>query len=166
MFAILTAAIAELTSLVLRPLTGVGMRSFRFALSLVALVGSLLASGCSDDLNLGAVHGKITLHGSPVPFAYVQFTPVDPPGTYGAAYSDINGEYVLQFSKSREGAPIGKHEVLVRTSTRDEIQVEDKTTGLMVTPQLPKGYQEKLETKFQREVQEGDNEIHFELNQK
>lgn len=125
-----------------------------------------VASGCSDGLNLGTVHGKVTQNGTAVPFAYLQFTPIDPPGTYGAAYSDADGKYALQFSQTRQGAPVGRHRVLVRTSKVDEIQVEDKSTGKMVTPPLPEGYKPNLEVEFEREVKSGDNAIDLELSQK
>lgn len=123
------------------------------------------AAGCSREPELGTVRGTITQNGSPIPFAYVQFTPVDPPGTYGSAYADESGSYSLQFSKHRAGAPVGKHEVLIRTARKDEIQVEDKSTGLMVTPKLPEGYKANVELVFDREVLAGENEIDFDLNE-
>lgn len=55
-------------------------------------------------------------------------------GTHGAAYSDADGKYELLFSKTQKGALVGQHQVTVRTAGRDEIQVEDEKTGLMVTP--------------------------------
>lgn len=131
-----------------------------FALSLILLVG-----GCGHDgPELGEVSGTVTMNGKPVPFAFVKFQPVEPPGTYGSAYADKDGKYELQFSMSRQGAPVGQHEVTIRTPKKDEIQVEDKTTGKMVTPALPAGFVENLEKQFSREVQSGDNKIDFELS--
>ena len=51
----------------------------------------------------------------------------------------------------------------IRTASLDEVQVEDKATGLMVTPPLPDGYKPKLEVTFEREVQRGRNTIDFDL---
>jgi hypothetical protein len=132
----------------------------------VGLLAALTSlAGCDRGPELGTVKGKVTQNGVPVPFAYLQFTPVDPPGTYGSAYSDADGNYSLKFSRTRDGAPVGKHEVLLRTSRKDEIQVEDKSTGLMVTPKLPEGYKANVELVFDREVFSGNNEINFDLKE-
>lgn len=126
---------------------------------------ALVAVGCSRGPELGTVRGQVVQDGAPIPFAYLQFTPVDPPGTYGSAYADENGNYTLQFTETRAGAPVGKHEVLLRTARKDEIQVEDKSTGLMVTPKLPDGYKANIELVFDREVLSGENVIDFDLKE-
>ncbi|MFM7058984.1 MAG: hypothetical protein ACKO2P_18900 [Planctomycetota bacterium] len=64
--------------------------------------------GCSDGPPLGTVSGKVTQGGQPIPFAYVQFQPTDPPGTYASAYTDVEGQYELRFSESRNGALVGR----------------------------------------------------------
>lgn len=129
----------------------------------MASLGSLLLTGCSDGPSLGKVHGQVTLNGEPVPFAYVVFQPIEPKGAYGAAYSDAEGRYELLYTRNRKGALVGKHAVTVRTSSLDEIQVEDKKTGLMVTPKLPREYRAKLEAQFERQVAAGDNPIDLEI---
>lgn len=127
------------------------------------IVGSIWLAGCSDGPELGEVTGTVLQNGQPVPFAYVMFQPIDPPGTYASAYTNTEGEYELQFSPSANGAMIGRHEVTIRTSSKDEIEVEDKATGKMVVPPLPQGYQERLQVQFEREVQPGDNLHDFEI---
>jgi hypothetical protein len=125
----------------------------------------LMAGGCGrKGQELGFVTGTVTLNGSPVPFAFVQFQPIDPPGTYGSAYADPKGHYELQFTKSSKGAPLGKHEVTIRTPKKDEIQIEDEATGKMVLPDLPPGFVEKLEKRFAATVEPGSNSIDFELS--
>ncbi|MFM7058801.1 MAG: carboxypeptidase-like regulatory domain-containing protein [Planctomycetota bacterium] len=119
--------------------------------------------GCSDGPPLGTVSGKVTQGGQPIPFAYVQFQPTDPPGTYASAYTDVEGQYELRFSESRNGALVGRHEVTIRTAALDEIQVEDRETGKLVTPALPAGYQPKLELKYERAVEAGANTHDFQL---
>ena len=138
------------------------MRSF--SLQVLALC-VLAISGCSDGPELGAVTGTVSQGGKVIPFAYVVFQPVDPPGTYGSAYTDAEGKFVLQFSPTKEGAMVARHEVTIRTAAKDEIQVEDRKTGLMVTPPLPDGYKEKVELVFEREVKSGDNVIDFDLTE-
>lgn len=123
----------------------------------------LMVAGCSDGIKIGRVQGAVTWAGQPVPFAYIEFQPIEPRGTYGAAYTDVNGKYDLLFDKKRKGALVGQHQVTIRTSAVDEIQVEDKQTGKMVTPALPQGYRPKLQVQFDREVKSGINEVNFEL---
>jgi hypothetical protein len=129
------------------------------------VLSSFFAAGCSKGPEIGEVEGVVKWNGQPVPFAYVVFQPVDPPGTYGSAYTNESGEYRLQFSESRNGALVGKHKVTIRTSAKDEIEVEDRTTGKMIKPPLPKGYQEKVELTFDREVASGENSVDFDLAQ-
>lgn len=136
------------------------LRSSSLPLSL-ALSGFFL--GCSDGPDLGIVTGKVVQQGKPIPFAYVQFQPTDPPGTYGAAYTGVDGVYNIRFTEDKDGAPVGKHRVTVRTAAIDEIEVEDKTTGLMVAPELPDGYKAKLELEYDREVKSGSNEIDLDI---
>lgn len=121
--------------------------------------------GCSNGPELADVSGKVTQDGRPIPFAYVIYQPVEPPGTYASAYTDADGNYSVQFTESREGALIGRHEVTVRTAGLDEIAVEDRTTGRMVTPVLPVGYRPKLQLVYAREVQSGSNVIDLDLAQ-
>jgi hypothetical protein len=75
----------------------------------------------------------------------------------------VDGRYELQFSESRNGALVGRHEVTIRTAALDEIQVEDRETGKLVTPVLPAGYKPKLELKFERAVEAGDNTVDIQL---
>lgn len=128
-----------------------------------AALCSLVLVGCSDGPELGTVSGTVSQGGKAIPFAYVVFQPVDPPGTYGSAYTDAEGKFVLQYSPSKQGALVARHEVTIRTAAKDEIQVEDRKTGLMVTPPLPEGYKEKVELVFDREVKSGDNVLDFDL---
>lgn len=140
------------------------MQSHKLVLGLGLGVVSLAGlGGCSDGPEIAGVKGKVTWNGQPVPFAYVVYQPVDPPGAYGAAYTNAEGQYELLYTKSKKGALVGQHQVTVRTSSVDEIQVEDKKTGKMVTPPLPPGYKPKLEVQFDRAVESGGNEIDLEL---
>lgn len=140
------------------------MRHQRALIAATLLLIPLAWAGCSENgPPLGSVSGTVTWNGEPVPFAYVVFQPVEPKGAYGAAYSDADGRYELLYSRDRKGALVGRHAVTVRTSSVDEIQVEDKKTGLMVTPPLPKGYRPKLERQFERQVAVGDNAIDLEI---
>ncbi len=133
----------------------------RRILGLLLMIGA--AAGCSEGPELGEVSGTVSMGGKPIPFAYVVFQPVDPPGTYGSAYTLIDGTYEIQFSQSRSGAMVGQHKVSIRTAGLDEVEVEDKKTGLMKKPDLPEGYKAGLELEFDREVRSGGNVHDFEL---
>lgn len=136
----------------------------------LSLSGSLLAllvlAGCQRGSELGTVHGKVTQNGTPVPYAYVKFQPLKPRGTYGSAYTDAAGVYSLQFSKSRHGALVGQHSVSIRPAKRDEIDLDEKSTGRTQTKPQPKGQREELNSEFERDVKAGDNRLDFELSQK
>src|SRR5690349_20864093 len=84
--------------------------SARKTLVVAGLAATTWLAGCSDGPELGDVTGKVLQNGQPVPFAYVMFQPIDPPGTYASAYTNVDGEYELQFSPSANGAMIGRHE--------------------------------------------------------
>ncbi|WP_157605203.1 hypothetical protein [Schlesneria paludicola] len=132
----------------------------------LAAISLTMAAGCERGPHLGTVKGQVTMNGTPVPFAYVKFQPIAPRGTYGSAYTDAKGVYSLQFSQTRQGALVGKHNVSVRTSKRDEMEVEDKSTGLLVVTQLPSGYKENMQVQYERDVKSGHNVLDFELSQK
>lgn len=140
------------------------MRLFKSSLIPVSMsLSSFFVAGCSRGPEVGEVEGVVNWNGQPVPFAYVVFQPVDPPGTYGSAYTNEHGHYTLQFSESQNGALVGKHKVTIRTSGKDEIEIEDRATGQMVLPPLPEGYREKVELTFDREVASGENSVDFDL---
>ena len=140
------------------------MRCGRFVPNVTVLAIGLVLSGCSKGPDLGTVRGVVSQDGIPIPFVLVQFQPVEPRGPYSSAYTNEDGHYELRFSQSRRGALVGSHEVTLRAARRDEIQVEDKTTGLMVTPELPENYKENLEVKYEEVVSLGDNVIDFDLD--
>lgn len=135
-----------------------------FSIRFLVVAFPLFCCGCSNNgPELGEVRGTVTMGGTPVPFVYVQFQPVDPPGTYGAAYTRADGTYELQFSTSRFGAQVGRHQVKVKTSPLDDLEVEDKSTGFMKRPDLPEGFRPNVEQEFERNVSPGLNKHDFEL---
>ena len=140
------------------------MRCDQLFPTLVVVAIGLFVPGCSTGPNLGTVSGVVSQDGIPIPYVLVQFRPVEPRGTYASAYTDVSGHYELRFSQTKRGALVGRHEATLRTSKRDEIQIEDKSTGLMVTPKLPENYKGNLELKYDEVVSSGDNVIDFDLD--
>lgn len=126
--------------------------------SITLLLLVVLTSGCQRGPALGTVSGTVKVNGKPMPYAYIVFQPIDPPGTYGSAYADEDGEYHLRFSVHRDGAPVGKHQVSIRAAKGDELP-DDASPGTRI--HLPEKYNDQSE--LVREVKRGHNEIDFEL---
>ncbi len=119
---------------------------------------AVLVTGCQKVPALGTVSGEVRVNGQPLPYAYVVFQPIDPPGTYGSAYTDEDGQYELTFSRYRQGAPLGKHQVSIRAAHGDELP-EDAPAAVRIL--LPERY--NANTELEREVKPGHNEFDFEL---
>lgn len=124
-------------------------------LSIAFIIGLM---GCQKGPALGTVTGTVRVNGRPLPYAYVVFQPIDPPGAYGSAYADESGEYVLQFSRSRSGAPVGKHSVSIRAARGEELEDGDVRLARV---QVPEKYNSA--TELQREVKPGRNVHDFDL---
>lgn len=130
----------------------------RHLLALVAIVFWCGPAGCNRGPDLGTVRGTVKVNGQVLPHAYVVFQPIDPPGAYGSAYADDQGEYDLQFSRHRNGAPVGKHRVSIRAANRDELP---EGSPAAATIKLPAKY--NSETELIREVVPGHNDHDFDL---
>jgi hypothetical protein len=119
---------------------------------------ALFASGCGRGPDLGTVTGTVRVNGQPLPFAYVRFQPVNPPGTYGSAYTDKEGKYELKFSKAYDGAPVGQHRITIRPPAGEELPDDARGAGAY---QLPEKYTSGAEVV--REVKPGHNVHDFEI---
>ena len=126
-----------------------------------SLFGLLLLAltGCQRGPALGTVEGTVRVNGRPLPHAYVVFQPISPPGAYGSAYADKDGEYVLQFSRSRNGAPVGKHRVSIRAARNEEVDDSSVAATQIVIPD-----KFNSATELEREVKAGHNVHDFNLD--
>lgn len=80
--------------------------------TLLLILGSMpLLSGCSDAPELVQIQGLVTRGGKPQPNLILQFHPVDGRPSWGK--SDAEGKFQLNYSKSYEGARVGKHRVFI-----------------------------------------------------
>ena len=122
----------------------------------------VLGAGCGDS-DLGRVTGTIHLDGQPLQDAMVTFYPIASESAVksgdrgGASYgrTDANGEYELIYSRTKKGAEIGEHRVVI--TTLEEGGGGDYGPG---TPEkLPKKY--NVETALTAEVKPGSNVIDF-----
>lgn len=126
-------------------------------LFLAAMACSCVA-GCGDKgPELGRVEGTVTLDGSPLAGARVEFQPQQG-GSPSYGSTDEAGHYELIYSVDRPGALLGSHEVRI-TTFREE---SDGTGPPTVIPEkAPPRY--NSETELTREVKPGDNPLDFPL---
>jgi hypothetical protein len=124
----------------------------------MSLAVAAVLAGCGGGPEIGDVTGTVRVNGQPLPYAYVVFQPVDPPGAYGSAYTDKDGRYRLQFSPSRHGAPVGRHQVSIRPAGRDELPGDAPPSARV---RLPERFNSASE--LFRDVKPGENVHDFEL---
>jgi len=118
-----------------------------------------LLTGCGESgPPLGEVTGKVTLDGEPLPHARIEFQPVEEGKSPSYAYTNDAGEYELRYGRDQLGAVVGEHRVRI-TSYREERH--DDGTFTVVPERVPTKY--NSQTTLTRTVEEGSQEINFEL---
>jgi hypothetical protein len=91
----------------------------RLRACLLSLVLALLLAGCGKGYKTAPVSGKVTLGGSPLPNAMVQFVPEGAggkgplPSSVGTTDKDGHYSLVLDNSSKTKGAVVGKHKVII-----------------------------------------------------
>lgn len=128
----------------------------------LGLAAGVLLAGCggADGPELGAVSGRVTLDGRPLPNAVVQFQPIGTSGTYSAGRTDADGHYRLHYTRDRNGAIIGTHRVSVSTAAAD---AEDEQGNSSPVPErVPAQY--NGESILTHDVKAGNNTIDLELS--
>jgi hypothetical protein len=120
-------------------------------LSLVMLV----ASGCIGSEKFAPVSGKVTLNGTPLAHATVNFLPLAKPGSIDAGESsagktNAQGQFTLTSSTGRKGALVGRHRVSI--SALDQRAGEHDTRpprgGWPKADKVPIRYNSKSELTF------------------
>ena len=115
----------------------------------LALLIAIAAVGCSSKIRLAEVGGTVTKGGKPQKNVWVQFA-LATGGRPAEGRTNGEGRYKLDYSRGREGAPLGTHRVTVMTG--GDIDAE----GNEVTPR-------KVAFKGEFEVKSGANAIDIEL---
>ena len=143
------------------------MTNTRFLpLGAIPLLVSLLLAGCGGSSEkLAPVHGTVTLDGSPLADAMVEFE-LEPSenvyertsGSSSRGRTDANGRYTLQYTHEKEGALVGKH--VVRITTRS-MTVDAEGKEVSVPERLPSRFNRNSE--LVREVKPRSNTIDFPL---
>ena len=87
--------------------------------------------GCSQVTDgLGQVHGTVTLNGEPYEGVSLSFCPNEG-GRPGSAITDAQGNYVVYFTTTARGAPLGKHDVVV---SKMKFRDDDSGVGIELIP--------------------------------
>jgi hypothetical protein len=76
------------------------------------VAATLLAGGCSSKVRLAEVGGTVTKAGKPLPKVWVRFAPAEGGRPAEGRTNDL-GRYALDYSRGRQGAPLGQHRVMV-----------------------------------------------------
>lgn len=129
----------------------------RFNWKLAAVLTLLAASGCGQNpYGTHSVTGTITLDGQPLPSARVMFSPTA--GRPSSAITDEQGHYELHYIRDIMGAEAGQHSVSITT------EAEPFENGQYPPERIPRHY--NAATTLTANVEEGTNEINFELQSK
>lgn len=124
-----------------------------FLPSWLALALCLGATGCGEgNANLGIVEGTVTLDGTPLKNAHVQFQPSQGSASYGV--TDASGHYDLYFAGDTKGAEIGEHTVRITTPGASEDEPQQ-------LPKIPSKY--NTESGLTANVEKGSNTFDFGL---
>jgi hypothetical protein len=100
------------------------MNLFGFLRYLAPTVALLAIAGCAQDgPELAEVTGTVRLDGQPVPGANVVFRPQEgQSGSPAYGITDAEGNYVLRFTRDKEGVIPGKYDVEITT---EKLSAED-----------------------------------------
>src|SRR4051794_27503821 len=94
----------------------------------LALVFLGLAVGCGDSgPRVVQVSGKVTRGGKPVSGLLVHFQPETGRASFGR--TDDQGNYTLEYDKTRKGAVVGTHRVFVQFKGRGPLDEEKIARG-------------------------------------
>jgi hypothetical protein len=126
---------------------------------LAAVSLSLIAMGCSGEVEIGQVSGTVTLDGEPLRGIVVNFQPEGHSPSY--AITNSEGKFKLEYKAGVSGAIVGPQGVYLAQLRGDEL--EELPPDVKKPSQFPKQFLEVFETV---EVTGGKNEYDFELTSK
>ena len=138
----------------------------RFVICLFCCLTLCILAGCGDSgPETADVYGTVTLDGKPVSGALITFRPEAEEGTPSYGGTDEQGKYSLMFTRDKEGAMLGKHQVDIETHKISPSEAADiQAEGRQVTDtyvEIPKKYRQP--GALTAEVNRGGNQIDFPL---
>lgn len=89
---------------------------------MAAIGGSLLllsALGCGGREGVAGVSGRLTFNGKPIEGIEVMFTPLEQKVRPSMGICDADGNYTLAFTRTEQGATIGKNRVSIIQPTNE-----------------------------------------------
>jgi hypothetical protein len=135
------------------------MKRATAVLGIVLCVLPLAVTGCGGGgPQLGRVEGTVTLDGSPLEGALVEFQPNEQ-GVPSYGRTDASGRYRLQFGVDRPGAMLGTHTVRITTGGMEST---GEGQPVAVPERVPARY--NTHSDLTREVTAGRNTFDFELS--
>lgn len=135
-------------------------KTARLAEMALCVAGMLLAGcGRSDVPELAAVSGTVTLNGTPLADAAVQFVPVN--GRPSSGRTNSSGEYSLMYNDDADGCLPGPCRVLISTGSAGEENDDGEIVGAR-NETVPPQY--NVQSMLTFDVKPGtSNEANFEL---
>ncbi|MGY8770819.1 MAG: carboxypeptidase regulatory-like domain-containing protein [Pirellulales bacterium] len=121
------------------------------------LVLSVAGCGGAPTYDTGLVTGTVTLDGSPLPSARIQFQPDG--GSPSSGLTDSSGKYKLKYTRSTMGAEPGNHSVSISTFNEGDSDAEPPVASSPET--VPTKY--NSDTELTAEVVKGPNTHNFDL---
>lgn len=98
--------------------------SFLATITLAACAG---CGGATDQPDLGEVEGTVTVNGTPLANATVEFRPQgEDGGRPSIGTTEADGTYELQYTVDAMGAKVGEHTVMVRLNEDEEDYEEEE----------------------------------------
>jgi len=139
-----------------------------FMLLGLASFSSLLLAGCGNDgrLPTAKVTGTVYYDGAPLPIGSVLFNPVAG-GPSAEANLEADGTYVLETYANKDGAILGKHEIIVMAHTfpGGSGLPEDQINGNQATVSLiPERYGDFKKSGLTAEIVSGQNTVDLQLS--
>jgi hypothetical protein len=128
-------------------------------------ISFILVVGCSQDSNLGRVHGRVRLEGKPLTSGTVRFVPAAGRASQGEIQSD--GTYALGINGKSDGAVIGPSKVAIVAYDSDSFdRPAYENPNRKVKSLVPEKYVSPGTLGLTFEVKPGDNEANFDLSSK
>ena len=135
-------------------------RTTHVVLGLTAtLLVCLLLAGCDTGPALAPVEGTVTLDGTAVQGAEVEFQPTAEGGSPSVGITDANGHYELSFTMKEKGALPGEH--VVRISVDPDADPDEGGSAEVSAVVIPARYNNESELK--RTVEKGGGTFDFAL---
>lgn len=136
------------------------MNPIKYCVSVVALVGLCLSTGCGPEPVVGEVSGTITFDGKPIEKGSISFTPANGQGPSGGG-EIVGGKYKCDGALGECKVEIRSPKVVGKKKLYD---TPDSPVQEVFEEVLPQKFNEATELRF--DVKKGKNEKNWDLTSK